>query len=69
MFIKKTVAGVLAGFQKTIADLRSIEAAKHDEALAIGPKIAELRIQQNAATAEASKAGTIAERLEKLLSA
>ena len=67
-FVKKTVAGVLAGFQKTVNDLRDIAAARADEVVKIGDQVRGLRAAQDAASAEALKADTIADKLDRLIS-
>lgn len=67
-FVKKTVAGVLAGFQKTVNDLRDIAAARQDEVLKIGDQISTLRGDMTAASVERDQANTIADKLDRLIS-
>jgi hypothetical protein len=68
MFIKKTVAGVLAGFQRTVDDLRTIASQQTDEAARLNAEARAKLAAAAAADTEASKADDIADRIEKLIS-
>lgn len=67
-FVKKTVAGVLAGFQKTVNDLRDIAAARADEVVKIDGQVRTLRAESDAAGSEGLKAAAIADKLDRLIS-
>lgn len=68
MFLKKTVDGVLAGFTRTVQDLREIAGqrqaviTKNDDAIVL------LSLESAAAASERNRAHAIADKLEKLVS-
>ena len=65
---KKTVDGVLAGFRRTVEDLRTIANQQSDEALRLNAE-ARAKLESAAASdAEAQRADDIADRIEKLIS-
>lgn len=67
-FAKKTVDGVLAGFQKTVDDLRQIVKDRGDDVAKINEKINALTDERAAATTEALRASAVATKLDQLLS-
>ena len=65
---KKTVDGVLASFRKTVNDLREISERKRTEADERNNDARSHLALAAAATSEAARADTIADRVEKLIS-
>jgi hypothetical protein len=68
-FVKKTVEGVLAGFHKTVNDLRDIAQDRAAEITKCNDEIATLVVKVKAAGAERDKAHNVADKLEQLFSA
>jgi hypothetical protein len=68
MFIKKTVDGVLAGFNRTVQDLRDIAAQRQAVIVKNDDAITLLSLESAAAQAERNRAHAIADKLEKLVS-
>jgi hypothetical protein len=67
MFAKKTVASVVAGFQRAVDDLRTIAAQQTADAGRLSDEARDKRVQAALADAEATKADDIADRIEKLI--
>jgi len=68
MFAKKTVASVLAAFNKALDDLKSVEQEAQREAARQAQLIEEARAAHNAAIAEATHARDVAAKLLDIVS-
>lgn len=68
MLGRKTVAGVLAAFNRTLDDLKQVEAENQAEATRQAQIVLEANAAHDAAIAEASKAREVAEKLTNLVS-
>ena len=64
---KKTVASVMAGFLKTLDDLRAVAAASTKEADDKSVEMAQAEAARNSALSEATSANKIAARIEALI--
>lgn len=68
MLGRKTVAGVLAAFNRTLEDLKQVEVENEAEATRQAQVALEAQEAHNAAIAEAAKAREVAEKLTNLVS-
>ena len=67
LFGKKTTASVMASFNKTLSDLREVEASHKKEAEDREIEIAQKQAERAAALSEAQSASAVASRLEALI--
>lgn len=64
---KKTVSGILAAFSKTIKELEGVEQSRRLEASRKSEVAAHLVAESNAATAEADRARSVADKLKGII--
>lgn len=65
---RDTVAGVVANFEKTIAELHKLQGEAIERGLQIEDQINNLRSEQERVDAEADKARRVADKLEGIFS-
>lgn len=67
MFQKKTVATVIAGFNKVCDDLTEVSIRNFERADAIEGELSQLEVEQGQAISEASRATTIRDNILKMV--
>jgi hypothetical protein len=65
---RKTVAGVIASFQRTIEELGEIATRNNNEAALNDETIAQLQAENSLLSSEASKAANVAKKIAELVS-